>query len=141
MEIVEEKGAEVKVHYVGYGSEYDEWKPRTEIVHTKPDFGSDCNERKYSTLTELACCIKKTLQPSQGDDPDAVSRCPSMLQLSRCSKTGIPWARHECDSSDVYTVAQYSDLNDILGDNWHFLIVKRFSYASYLGKYCIPLLH
>ena len=28
IEIVDEKG-EVKVHYVGYGSEYDEWKPRT----------------------------------------------------------------------------------------------------------------
>ena len=38
IEIVDEKGGEVKVDYVGYGSEYDEWKPRTEIVLTKPDF-------------------------------------------------------------------------------------------------------
>ena len=29
IEIVDEKGGEVKVDYVGYGSEYDEWKPRT----------------------------------------------------------------------------------------------------------------
>ena len=59
----------MKVHYVGYGSEY-EWKSRTEIVHTKPDFGSVCNEQEYSPLTELACCIKKRLQPSQTDDRD-----------------------------------------------------------------------
>ena len=70
MDIAEEKGAEVKVHYVGYRSKYDEWKSWTEIVHTKPDFGSGCNEQEYSTLTELACCIKKRLQPSQGNDPD-----------------------------------------------------------------------
>ena len=67
VEIVEEKGAEVKVHYVGCGSE---WKSWTEIVHTKPDFGSGCIEQEYSPLTELACCIKKRLQPSWSNDPD-----------------------------------------------------------------------
>ena len=59
----------MKVHYVGYGSEY-KWKSWTEIVHTKPDFGSVCNEQEYSPLTGLACCIKKRLQPSQSDDLD-----------------------------------------------------------------------
>ena len=70
MEIVAENGTEVKVHYVGYGSEYDKWKPRTEIVNTKPDFGSGCSEREYSPLTELACCIKKRFLPTRSDDPD-----------------------------------------------------------------------
>ena len=51
-------------------------------------------------------------------------------------------ARNGHGSSDVYTIAQYSDLNDILGDNWHFQVVNEvgdFSYAileSIAFRYC-----
>lgn len=102
VEIVAEKGAEVKVHYVGYGSKYDEWKPRTEVVHTKPDFGSGCSEQYYSPLTELACCIKKRLQPSRNDEPDVriqVSLDAATFQMLK--ERGISRARHGCGSSGM----------------------------------------
>lgn len=48
----------------------------------------------------------------------------------------------------MYTIAQYGDFNDILGDNWHFRVVNEagdFSYAileSIAFHYCTsrPLL-
>ena len=38
IEVVAENGSQVKVHYCGYGSEFDEWKPRSEVMYTKPAF-------------------------------------------------------------------------------------------------------
>lgn len=40
LEIVEEDvyTNKVKVHYVGYGSDDDEWRDRTEIVTLKPEY-------------------------------------------------------------------------------------------------------
>ena len=38
IEVIDENGSQVKVHYCGYGSEYDEWKPRSVVVYTKPVF-------------------------------------------------------------------------------------------------------
>ena len=143
IEIVAENGPEVKVHYVGYASEYDEWKPRAEIVHTKPDFGSGCSELEYSPLTELACCINKRLLPSHNDDPDVriqVSLDAGTFQVLK--ERGIPRAGRGRGGSDVYTITQYSDFNDILGDNWHFQVVNEagdFSYAileSIAFHYC-----
>lgn len=32
IEIVDEDGPNVKVHYVGYDEKYDEWKPRSQVV-------------------------------------------------------------------------------------------------------------
>ena len=63
VEVVEEKGALVKVHYTGYSSIYDEWKPKDEVVLNKPNF-FDSDEQEWSPVTELACSIKKHLLPS-----------------------------------------------------------------------------
>ena len=60
IEVVEEAGTQVKIHYIGYGREYDEWQPKSEIVLNKPAFSSK-EEEPYSLLTELACSIKKSL--------------------------------------------------------------------------------
>lgn len=68
IEIVAEEGSKVKVHYSGYGEEYDEWKPRSEIHYIKPQF--DQVDEDFSPLTELARAIKRKLLPSLSGDPD-----------------------------------------------------------------------
>ena len=37
---------EVKVHYVGYGSEYDEWRDKADIVHLKTQPGKQITRMK-----------------------------------------------------------------------------------------------
>jgi len=44
VEIVEEKDSRVKVHYIGYSHDYDEWKERSEIESLDP---------KENTVPEL----------------------------------------------------------------------------------------
>lgn len=55
IEIVEEDGHHVKVHYVGYDDKFDEWKLRSQIVMKKPE--NDCTD--YSPFVELVSCIKR----------------------------------------------------------------------------------
>ena len=111
--------------------------------------GSGCSEREYSPLTELACGIKKRLLPSRSDDPYVriqVSLDAATLQVLK--DRGTPRAGRGRGSSEVYIIAQYRDLNEILGDNWHFRVVNEagdFSYAileSIAFHYCTsrPLL-
>ena len=38
IEVVAEDGPRIKVHYVGYGAVYDEWKHKNDIIINKPTF-------------------------------------------------------------------------------------------------------
>ena len=38
IEVVAEDGPRIKVHYVGYGAVYDEWKHKNDIILNKPTF-------------------------------------------------------------------------------------------------------
>ena len=133
IEVIEEDGGQVKVHYKGYGSEYDEWKPKTEIVLRGPEFFGNVAEESFSPLTELARCIKKRLLPTKSDDPEVRIQIPcdngsfrelqqKAMLLGRCARGG----------SDQYTITNYCDLNDILGERWHLRVVNLIGDFSYV---------
>ena len=63
IEIVDEDGPNVKVHYVGYDEKYDEWKPRSQILMKKPED----DRTDYSPF--IVSCIKKKLKAIRTDDP------------------------------------------------------------------------
>ena len=65
IEIVDEDGPNLKVHYVGYDEMYDEWKPRSQILIKKPEG----DRTGYSPFAELVSCIKKKLKAIHTDDP------------------------------------------------------------------------
>lgn len=63
------------MHYRGYSSDFDEWKEKTEVVLNKPKF--ETTEREWSSVTELACAIKKTstskqIRRSRGQNTDTM---------------------------------------------------------------------
>ena len=60
IEIINQDGSRVKVHYIGYSSEYDEWKPKTEVKYVPPTFESMA-DKPFSPLKELACSKIATL--------------------------------------------------------------------------------
>ena len=65
IEIIDEDGPHVRVHYVGYDKKYDEWKLRSEIVMKKPPEGESIN---YSPFVELVGNIKRKLKAMRSDD-------------------------------------------------------------------------
>jgi len=64
--IVGRQGTKLKVHYVGYGSQYDEWRDKADIVpldrskKSDADAERDCNPvpRPFSLYSELRNKIK-----------------------------------------------------------------------------------
>ena len=59
IEVVDEEGSKVKIHYRGYSEEYDEWKLKSEIQYIKPRFDQDDDD--FSPLTDLARAIERKL--------------------------------------------------------------------------------
>ena len=56
----------VKVHYIGYGSEYDEWREPAGLVH----LASPCViSERYDLHQELALRIKSALTASRKSNP------------------------------------------------------------------------
>lgn len=130
IEIVEEDGARVKVHYCGYGSQYDEWKPKEEVVLMIPQY-YEGGELEWSPVTELACCIKKRLLPSRSEDPDIRIQIPcDHASFRMLQRKAVPVGR--CTRGrENYTINAYSDLDDLLGKNWHIRVVNPIGDFSY----------
>lgn len=125
----------VKVRYVGYGSEYDEWRPVCDIVdlteesdpddhdQTEADLMDVCAvfglpvRKKFCLYEELAYRIKSLLVSSRKADPVC---CISMNfdsvyfdgLVRRC--TLIKSCKQKW-----YTITAFSNLNDILGPRWY----------------------
>ena len=80
----------MKIHYVGYSSKYDEWKPRNEVVIRPLSITTQVD---YSSPFDvLACMIKKQLVPSK-DNPGIRIQLPFnfeswqlLEQLSMCDR-------------------------------------------------------
>ena len=131
IEVVEEAGARVSIHCTGYGSEYDEWRPRSEVILNKPGFLPSSEEESYSPLTKLACSIKKSLKPSRSEEPEVRIQVPCDLGTFRLLQhKGILAGRRRGGSTDdtlskeQYTITRYSDLDELLGEKWHFRVTN-----------------
>ena len=126
----------VKVRYVGYGSEYDEWRSKEDIVDLhkeESDPSSDeshnddsdvlsslCKRTQFCLYDELGSRIKSLLLSNRKADP--VCRISMTFDtiyfdgLIARSKA-VPKSRRS--SSQVYTVPTLSKLDDILGHRWY----------------------
>ena len=116
IEVIEEDGPRVKVHYIGYDSTYDEWKLKEEIALRAAKPTTD-----FHPFTELACQIKRKLHPSRHEDPGVRLQVPTTKE----AQLGTPKGK-------VYTINAYEDLSPILGDKWHLRITNRNGDFSYV---------
>ena len=124
----------VKVRYIGYGSEFDEWRPMDDIVDLTEENDSDWEEdssdifvtlgiptrKKFCLYEELANSIKSLLVSKRKGDPvccvtmnfdtiyfdGLVSRC-TLIKSSKESR------------AKYYTLSAFSKLNDLLGPRWY----------------------
>ena len=122
VEVIEEDGAKVKIHYIGYSTKYDEWKSRDEVILKKPRMATD-----FHPLTELACQIKKRLLPSRHQDPSIRIQVPGTREaFTQLAAASIP------KEGDKYTISSYADLEPILGEKWFLRIANKNRDFSYV---------
>ena len=126
---MEEDECKVKIHYVGYSTNYDEWIRRSEIVFKPP---SSLPDETLSLTLALACSIKQKLVPSRKlEDPAVRIQIPfdsATFQLlqQKGKNVGMWRGQHQ------YTISKYSDLDELLREHWYIRVVNingDFSYA------------
>jgi len=136
IQVMEEEGYRVKVHYVGYSSRYDEWIRRSQIVYKpvhQPCTPNNESRNEHSlALLALGSQIKQKLVPSRKtEDPAVRIQLPfstSTFELLR--RAGESWGNSR--GNHLYTIKEYSDFNELLGEQWFMRIYNvngDFSYA------------
>lgn len=141
LETDEENGS-VKVSYIGYGDEYDEWRPSDDIVDliSDADNGEHVDEsaspgdgnhdfansgetlvpipsQQFCLYNELAFKIKSLLISSRKADP----QCKIIMTFDKLCYDGLLYRgvavkKHGC--KEIYTVISLNKL-DILGERWY----------------------
>lgn len=135
VEIVEQDdgNGRFKVHYVGYSSQYDEWRDNSEVVsldceHTIQDSmsvpASEANVSlvlaPFSLYNELSIKVKCALSSRRKENPSTRIDMPfdKLLFDGGLKACGIPFRFYR--GTQRYKIMNYKDLNPLLGPNWHY---------------------
>ena len=123
IEIVDEdeENEKVRIHYVGYSSEYDEWRKRSEIV-VRPPHVTRVPSRVDSvnfSFSNLLCAIKKRLTPSREDPAIRIQLPFEEADCETLTQKGT-----KCEHSNQYKIDSYSELDSVLGEDWHYRVVN-----------------
>lgn len=129
VEVIEEDGDRVKIHYVGYEDRFDEWRQREELEnwHDDDEHGGQQLETElyqpFDLHQELAYHIKSSLKGSRKDPVIRIEMPFDHLLfnggLKCCGKLLRKSRGH-----DIYGLSHYADLRPLLGDRWHLRILN-----------------
>lgn len=126
IENIEEKEEQVKIHYAGYDSSYDEWRPRDDIVEPIPQVAvlDLRNYKPFDFHSELAYSIKSSLYPKHTHGPEVrIDISFDLLIFNGGLKQAGIYTRTFRDH-DIYTIESYNDLMPLLGSRWFIRILN-----------------
>ena len=128
----------VKVHYVGYDSRFDEWRPKSDLIDLNDDTslnrveGNELSEnledivvfngpvsivaKPFSLYEELAYRIKSLFLSTRKGDPVC---CTSMTFDTIHFDDLIRRGTLVKGQQTVYTLSPLTKLDDILGERWY----------------------
>ena len=116
----------VKVHYIGYGVKYDEWRDESEVEvldEREPETTSASNRspiEHYCLFKDLGFKIKRALSCSRKTSPHAKIVMSFDILLFNGGLLPMAVPSRKAGGIQRYTIRNYSDLNSLLGCNWHF---------------------
>ena len=122
--VTERDSDRVKIHYVGYSEDHDEWRNEEELE----SLGEGQNEKTtagspyqpFSIHSILRVKIKQALTCGRKSSPIVkISMAFDFIQFNGGLKTvGTPFKTVQ--GVQHFKVRKYQDLNPFLGDSWHF---------------------
>ena len=129
IEVLEKRDDRVRIHYVGYSERYDEWRLESEIVVKNSTVQHDTDGGRamcvtvpyvFSLYRELALRIKQCLTSGRKSSPIVkIGMSFDKVQYDGGLKL-YGQLKCNCRGNTVYTIQQYSDLDNLLGMNWHW---------------------
>ena len=117
VEVTERALNRVKIHYIGYGSDDDEWRDADDIVDlTQPRFLTTVPG--FSLYGQLASKIKNSLKSSRKSNPEVRIDIEFDKDLFDREMRRLGKFKQKYGGNDMYTIAHYSDLDEALGSKW-----------------------
>ena len=119
VEVIEEDSVagRVKIHYVGYGARYDEWRDNNDIVDTSGEIPRPLLGTNFSLFQELACKIKLALKSSRKASPEAkIELSFDQTMFEEMKGKGTLKKKHR--GKEIYGITKYGDLDNLLGSKW-----------------------
>ena len=126
VEVIEKVGSRVKIHYTGYGSEYDEWRDEKDIVEP-------ATYKPFNFHEELVYQIKLALD-SKRKEPEVRIELPFdkiFFDGGLKSAGSFTGCSH---GHDVFTIKAYADLSVLLGDGWWYRFINKQMNFCYVNK-------
>jgi len=131
IEVVERAGPRVKIHYIGYDDSSDEWRELSDIVTSHRDPVNSHRNRMnsnrciaqvqlYSLYQELAIKIKQALTCGRKQSPLVKINMGFDCLLFRGGLQTAGTPTRCVQESQRYKVEHFSDLDSLLGHNWHY---------------------
>jgi len=139
VEIVGRDGDRVKVHYIGYSSQYDEWRLSSDLETLKIKDSTRGGQQleldpyqPFDLHRELAYSIKSSLKGSR-NDPEVRIDMPFHLLLFNGGLKQHGYMLHHGRGHEAMGIENYSDLTPLLVKRWYIRIVnprKNFCYVN-----------
>lgn len=139
LEVIDREGDRVKVHYIGYSTQYDEWRLSSELETVRDDSSpGDGHQlevepyRPFDLHKELAYSIKSSLRGSR-NDPEIRIDMPFDLLLFNGGLKQHGCLLRRAQGHEVMGIENYSDLVPLLGKRWYIRILnprKNFCYVN-----------
>ena len=127
----------VKIHYIGYNSRHDEWKPESELVDLPVQKSSSSTDllQPFNVYDELSYCIKAALKPSgHRKDPDVRLELPiSLLSFNSGLREAGTRVGHD-RGHNIYKIQYYNDLCHLLGPCWYLRIIHAHQDFCYVER-------
>ena len=123
--VVERDGSQARIHYVGYGSNDDEWRDISELVELPSALrkslssnGESSNTpiQPYSLYNELKMKIKQSLVCGRKQSPLVVIDMGFDYLLFKGGLEAVGTPKQKC-GNQRYLLKSYRDLDPLLGKN------------------------
>jgi len=125
--ILETRGDRVKIHYIGYGNEYDEWRKSNEIET------SACSATDgYDLHSTLAGRIKATLNGQRKSSPRIRVVMPFDESTFNEGLGSKGYIHKPAKGISQYKLTHLRDLNELLGKGWHYRGINKAGDYSYV---------
>ena len=120
----------VKVQYIGFNQEFDEWRAPSDIVPLELDKSSDPVLLPFSLYFELGNTVKKALNSGRKESPHIrIEMAFDKLQFTGGLKACSTSSRTYC-GYERYKITSYKNLDPLLGKNWHVGTLDMFGKDS-----------
>ena len=118
--------AKVKIHYVGYSSDFDEWRDEQELESLEEEGYEEVQPttassyQPYTIHKALRVRVKQALTCGRKTSPNIkITISFDLIQFNGGLKTvGVPFKT--VHGVQHFKINHYRDLNYLLGSNWHF---------------------